>query len=169
MFTSGSTGEPKGVVISHRSVISMVEQFTAVFEFQEGSVFGNQAPFDFDVSIKDVYLALRAHGTLEFLEKQLFSFPRLLLEHLRERHVDVAIWAVPALKVLAELDAYPERMYRTGDLACRRNGLLYYMGRKNTQIKHTGHRIEMAEIELCAPADYTTDEQLLAYLDARAD
>ena len=49
-------------------------------------------------------------------------------------------------------DAFPERMYRTGDLGFLRDGVLYYAGRKDTQIKHMGHRIEMGEIELCANA-----------------
>ena len=46
--------------------------------------------------------------------------------------------------------AYPERMYRTGDLAYYKGGELYFMGRNDSQIKHMGHRIEMAEIVLCA-------------------
>ena len=56
IFTSGSTGEPKGVSICHRSVIDMVEQFMRAFDFADGAVWGNQAPFDFDVSVKDISL-----------------------------------------------------------------------------------------------------------------
>ena len=73
IFTSGSTGEPKGVSICHRSVIDMVEQFMRAFDFADGTVWGNQAPFDFDVSVKDIFLSLRVGGRLEILEKKLFS------------------------------------------------------------------------------------------------
>ena len=106
IFTSGSTGEPKGVSICHRSVIDMVEQFMRAFDFADGAVWGNQAPFDFDVSVKDIFLSLRVGGRLEILEKKLFSFPKLLLERLNERSVDTIIWAVPALKILARLHAF---------------------------------------------------------------
>ena len=106
IFTSGSTGEPKGVSICHRSVIDMVEQFMHAFAFADGTVWGNQAPFDFDVSVKDIFLSLRVGGRLEILEKKLFSFPKLLLERLNERSVDTIIWAVPALKILARLHAF---------------------------------------------------------------
>ena len=43
-------------------------------------------------------------------------------------------------------------MYRTGDLGFLKNGILFFAGRNDTQIKFMGHRIEMSEIELCANA-----------------
>ena len=43
---------------------------------------------------------------------------------------------------------YPERIYRTGDLAYfDEQGLYYFAGRKDFQIKHMGHRIELEEID----------------------
>jgi len=55
IFTSGSTGVPKGVIVSHRSVIDFIKYFTEIFNITSDDVMGNQAPFDFDVSVKDIY------------------------------------------------------------------------------------------------------------------
>jgi D-alanine--poly(phosphoribitol) ligase subunit 1 len=103
IFTSGSTGIPKGVCIAHRSLIDLVEQFQAVFHFEPDEVFANQAPFDFDVSVKDIYNTIRNGCTLEILPQSMFVMPKKLLAYLKERKVTTLIWAVSALSVLATL------------------------------------------------------------------
>ena len=78
-FTSGSTGIPKGVVVCHRSVIDFIEEFTQLFQITSEDVIGNQAPFDFDVSVKDIYSTLKTGATMQIIPKQYFSFPVKLL------------------------------------------------------------------------------------------
>ena len=101
IFTSGSTGVPKGVLVSHRSVIDLVEQFAETFDFPEKPVFGNQAPLDFDVSVKDIYCSLKLGGTVQIIPKKLFSVPAQLIPYLNERKVSVIIWAVSAMRIVS--------------------------------------------------------------------
>lgn len=102
MFTSGSTGTPKGVLISHRSVIDLVEQFAITFPFPDKPVFGNQAPLDFDVSVKDIYCSLKLGGTVQIIPKKLFSMPAQLIPYLNAHHVNVIIWAVSAMRIVSD-------------------------------------------------------------------
>ncbi len=106
MFTSGSTGVPKGVCVSHRSVIDFIECFTEIFEIGEEDVIGNQAPFDFDVSVKDIYSTLRMGATMQIIPRTYFSLPKKLLDFLCDRQVTVIIWAVSALCILTTLKAF---------------------------------------------------------------
>ena len=105
IFTSGSTGVPKGVVVCHRSVIDLVEAFADAFGFDENMVHGNQAPFDFDVSVKDIYNAMRNAATVVVVPKKLFMLPKLLLDFLAEYKINTMIWAVSALRIVSDFKA----------------------------------------------------------------
>ena len=106
IFTSGSTGIPKGVLISHRSAINMAESFGAAFGFDGDLIFGNQAPFDFDVSVKDIYNSLRCGAKLEIIPKRLFMLPKMLVQYLCDRGINIMIWAVSALRIVANFKTF---------------------------------------------------------------
>ncbi len=96
-FTSGSTGVPKGIVVSHKSVIDFIGQFVPLFGIGADDVIANQAPFDFDVSVKDIYSALKTGATLVVVPRKFFSAPTRLLDYLCENEVTTLTWAVSAL------------------------------------------------------------------------
>lgn len=106
IFTSGSTGIPKGVVVSHRSVVDFIGDFTEMFGITDEDVIGNQAPFDFDVSVKDIYSTLKTGATMQIIPKKFFSFPTKLLDYIEEREVTTLIWAVSALCMVTTLKGF---------------------------------------------------------------
>ena len=263
VFTSGSTGLPKGVTATHRNVIDYISNLNKVLEVDEASVFGIQSPFYLDACLKEIFGTIARGGTAVIIPKPLFMFPVKLLEFLAEKEINTICWVASALSFVAGLGAldkpklprlrtvafggelirnehlnawidaftdarfvhlygpteatgmstyhviekplgqeerlpigkpfdnteivllddgeicirgvrlsagyyndpaktsevfiqnpisdFPDRLYKTGDIGYfGDDGLLYFVSRRDHQIKHMGYRIELAEIELAA-------------------
>ena len=108
-FTSGSTGKPKGVVVSHASVIDFITEFTRTFGITSSDVIANQAPFDFDVSVKDIYSALLTGATVCLIPREYFSNPTQLMDYLCENDITVIIWAVTAMCFVSIMNGFDYR------------------------------------------------------------
>jgi D-alanine--poly(phosphoribitol) ligase subunit 1 len=272
MFTSGSTGIPKGVAVTHQNVLHFIAWGQSRFDITEQDNFANLSPMYFDNSVFDFYVALFSGASLSPINKDLMTRPYDLIAYIGQ--MSCTIWfSVPSLliylmamkamnpQVLTRLrriifggEGYPKvelkrlyalfatqatlvnvygptectcicsaydlsdtdftdlqglpplgqlnpnfdyrilddddrdategelcligpnvaagyfndlqrsaasfvtiidanrfmkRMYRTGDLVREEQGTLFFVGRKDNQIKHMGYRIELEEIE-CA-------------------
>ena len=103
LFTSGSTGMPKGVAVSHRNVMAYAEWVKTTFDINEATVFGSQTPFYFSMSVTDIYATIRTGAQLHVIPKSYFSFPALLIRYLNERQVNTIYWVPSALSIVANL------------------------------------------------------------------
>lgn len=271
MFTSGSTGVPKGVAITHQNVISFINWSKNRYNISPNDIFANISPMYFDNSVFDFYTALFSGASLFPIKKELLSQPKSLLKSIDK--IRCTIWfsvpsmliylmtmkalsssTFPSLRIISfggegfpkpelkklyglyshrlefinvygptegtcictsytitdsdfddmnELPSlgqinpnfdylildedennsnrgelillgpniglgyyndkertsevfsyyygnsfYATPMYRTGDIVYEKEGLLFFLGRKDNQIKHMGYRIELEEIEL---------------------
>lgn len=106
LFTSGSTGVPKGVGITHRAVFDYTDWVTETFNITEKDSFGNQAPFYFDNSILDIYSMMKTGAELFIIPGELFGQPILLLEYINSHNINTIFWVPSALMMVSRLRAF---------------------------------------------------------------
>ena len=103
VFTSGSTGVPKGVVAHHRAVIDYVNSLCEVLEIDENTVFGNQSPLYLDACLKELFPTLKYGASTFLIPKSLFMFPIKLVEYITNSGINTVCWVASAFSLVAGL------------------------------------------------------------------
>lgn len=98
LYTSGSTGAPKGVMITHLNALTFVNWSAREFKLQPADRVSNHAPLHFDLSIFDLFSSLKAGATVFLVPEELSVFPRSLIRFIRERRISVW-YSVPSILV----------------------------------------------------------------------
>lgn len=98
MFTSGSTGIPKGVAVTHQNVLHFISWGQQHFKISEEDNFANLSPMYFDNSVFDFFLSLFSGATLTPILRELLSSPYELVQHVSKN--SCSIWfSVPSLLI----------------------------------------------------------------------
>lgn len=106
LFTSGSTGVPKGTVISHRALISYINWVTEEFGFDADTSFGAQTPLYFSMSVTDFYSTIKCGCTYHIIPKPYFSFPVMLIDYLNNKQINTIYWVPTAISILSNWKAF---------------------------------------------------------------
>lgn len=106
LFTSGSTGVPKGIVLPHRAVRDYLETFIKTFLLSGDDILASQADFGFDVSLGDIYIPLITGAKTVITTPDMFSAPQRLFAYLNKHHVTTLCWVTTALEVCCNFNAF---------------------------------------------------------------
>lgn len=96
LYTSGSTGNPKGVMLSHRAALTFVDWAHETFRVTHADRLSSHAPFHFDLSIFDLYVAFKAGATVHLLSPTLSVFPLSLAQYMAAQRLTVW-YSVPSI------------------------------------------------------------------------
>lgn len=94
LFTSGSTGLPKGVSISHRAALSFIEWSATYFSLDTSNQVLSIAPFNFDLSVFDIYASMMRGACLHLLAEQEIKNPMLIASYIDQAKINT-IYATP--------------------------------------------------------------------------
>jgi amino acid adenylation domain-containing protein len=95
LYTSGSTGEPKGVQITHRNAAAFVEWAIEYTGLRPGDRVAVHAPLHFDLPVLDLYAGLASGAAVHPIDEKTALFPQALYRFLRDRRITV-LYAVPS-------------------------------------------------------------------------
>ena len=99
LFTSGSTGTPKGVMLSHLNALAFVNWGADAFGVTSGDCLSNHAPFNFDLSVFDIFVAIKAGARISLVPEGLSVFPVQLSAFIQNQRI--TIWySVPMVLTL---------------------------------------------------------------------
>ncbi|MGH8687810.1 MAG: amino acid adenylation domain-containing protein [Burkholderiales bacterium] len=104
LFTSGSTGLPKGVMITHRSVLRFIRWANAYFGTAPGDRISQHPPFHFDLSTFDIYGTLSAGAELHLVPHELNLLPHKLAQFIRDARLTQWFSVPAALNLMAKFD-----------------------------------------------------------------
>lgn len=113
IFTSGTTGEPKGVQISYGSLNEFVKWISDINQLGLYQHWLNQAPFSFDLSVMAIYPCLTTAGTLHLVDKHMVAKPQLLDDLLRSNNINIWVSTPSFMELALLLPVFTRKKYES--------------------------------------------------------
>lgn len=110
LFTSGSTGDPKGVQITKSNILNFVDWFSRYAKVPEGAVALNQVSYSFDVSVIQIYIYLASGVTLFSVDKNMIEDFGLLFEYLKDSNISAWVSTPAFIEMCAVYNSFDREL-----------------------------------------------------------
>lgn len=101
LYTSGSTGHPKGVMYSHPAALEFINWSSETFKPESSDRFSSHAPFHFDLSVFDLFVCIKHQASLVLIDEQTAKQPLLLASLISEKKISIWYSTPTVLNLLA--------------------------------------------------------------------
>lgn len=113
LYVSGSSGDPRGVMLSHRNLLESTENLGALLKCSSNTVFGCQSPLTAIGAMKEWLCTLKYGASCYIIPNRMFSFPLRLVEALNRHRVNTLCWAASMLARITALDTFAHAKLET--------------------------------------------------------
>src|SRR6185437_8936680 len=104
MYTSGSTGQPKGVMVEHRQAVNFLYSMIERWQISPADAVLQVSAYTFDVSVMDTFMPLLAGGKVVLARAETLHTPRRLIALMRDRAISVVTTTPSIVALLGDAD-----------------------------------------------------------------
>ena len=109
LYTSGTTGKPKGIQLTHRNISSFIHWAIGRFGFRPDDRFSSHAPFHFDLATFDLFVSLHVGASVYLIDETTVRFPAAVGGLLEKQRISVWYSVPTALRMLSQYGGLDQR------------------------------------------------------------